>query len=172
MNQLLVIWVPSPFRSHVIKNDPEFVCNLVILWSILVFIQGCDKLRHLGRIKSMQQIQMYTNVLYANLESFAQLAQKVAFLPNSTAHVATTFPWGALLGWWSSQWSVGLWPCGQRLPRRYLLCFQDVLSFRNVFKDWVWKSSPATKNPCTSSLQKIICGAKGPFSGKDPYGVF
>ena len=27
----------------------------------------------------MQQIHMYTNVLYANLESFAQLAQKVAF---------------------------------------------------------------------------------------------
>ena len=77
--------------------------------------------------------------------------------------IATTFPWGALLGWWSSQWSVGLWPCGQRLLRRYLLCFQDVLSFRNVFKDWVWKSSPATKNPCTSSLQEIIFGAKGPF---------
>ena len=94
---------------------------------------------HPGRIKSMQQTQMYTHVLYANLESFAQLAQKVAFLPNSTAHVATTFPWGALLGWWSSQWSVGLWPCGRRLPRRYLLCFQYVLSFRNAFKDWVWK---------------------------------
>ena len=64
MNQLLVIWVPSPFRSWVCMQPCHFVVHFDF---------------HPGRIKSMQQIQMYTNLLYANLESFAQLAQKVAF---------------------------------------------------------------------------------------------
>ena len=94
------------------------------------------------------------------------VGSKSCVLLNSTARFATTFPWGASLGWWSSQWSVGPWPCGQRLLRRYLLCFQDVLSFRNVFKDWVWKSSPATKNPCTSSLQKSFLAQKDLFLAK------
>ena len=54
----------------------------------------------------------------------------------------------------------------QKILRRCLLCFQDMFSFRNVYKNWVWKSSHKKSLNWTSFSSKSIFRAKGPFLAK------
>ena len=115
--------------------------------------------------------KMYTNVLHANLESFAQLAQKVAFCQTQRLALPLLSHGALCLG---DGLRSDLWGCG--LAARDF-CVVTCCAFRMCCPSGMRLKTGSENHPVPLKilahlLSKKSFGAKGPCFGKDQYGVF